>query len=67
MLMAHSTPDYDFVLLESREGFVDIPFVLHPNEVMYCELQRQGAASDLGAAGDAAAGHLNELLMPAKK
>lgn len=67
MLEAHSTPDYDFVLLDSREGFVDIPFVLRPNEVMYCELQRQGAAADLGAAGDAAAGHLNELLMLEKK
>ena len=42
MLEAHSMPEYDFMTVEAKDGYVEVPFMLEPNDVMYIEAEKKG-------------------------
>lgn len=67
MLEAHSIPEYSFMLLTSKNGKVEIPFTLKPNEVMYMELQKKSPATEFNIENQEQTALLNEMLMLDKK
>jgi xylan 1,4-beta-xylosidase len=67
MLQAHSVPEYDFTIVKSKDGKIEIPFALKPNEVMYVEIEKKGLRAYLGNEDDSEISQLNEMLMTEKK
>lgn len=67
MLEAHSIPKYFFDICKSKNGKLEIPFILKPNEVMFVEIRKKEERAYLGNENDEATSHLNSLLMLDKK
>jgi len=67
MLEAHSQMDYDFITVEAKDGFVEMPISLKPDEVTYIECAKQQQPLMLRFTGQDSVERWNDIMTLAPK